>query len=482
MTNRDSYTRSDNLIHFTGTYTDMYQLTMAQVYFLKGQNEDSAVFDYFFRKLPFDGGYAIFAGLEDLLGVLESLRFDQRDLEFLKEKGFDARFLRYLKDFRFRGSIYSSQEGDMVFPTRPVLRVEASLIEAQIIETLLLNILNFQTLIATKASRMKLATGDRKLIDFGLRRAQGAGGYYASRAAVIGGVEATSNVRVGRDFGIPVSGTMAHSFIQSYDDELSAFRDFAESRPDDCVLLVDTYNTLESGIPNAIRIGKEMEARDQRLKGIRLDSGDLAYLSKKARNMLDRAGLNYVKIAVSNQLDENLIKSLLQQDAPIDLFGVGTKLVIGHPDAALDGVYKLAFIHGKPRIKLSESITKVTLPHRKQVFRLFNDEGSFMGADAVALAEESAINTMHHPFDPLKSLVVGECRSEPLLHKVMENGERVSEPYTLNDISSYSRGRLKKLPQEYKRFENPHIYKVGLSDRLKEERDKLIEQYKKGTK
>ncbi len=482
MTNRDSYTRSDNLIHFTGTYTDMYQLTMAQVYFLKGQNEDSAVFDYFFRKLPFDGGYAIFAGLEDLLGVLESLRFDQRDLEFLKEKGFDARFLRYLKDFRFRGSIYSSQEGDMVFPTRPVLRVEASLIEAQIIETLLLNILNFQTLIATKASRMKLATGDRKLIDFGLRRAQGAGGYYASRAAVIGGVEATSNVRVGRDFGIPVSGTMAHSFIQSYDDELSAFRDFAESRPDDCVLLVDTYNTLESGIPNAIRIGKEMEARDQRLKGIRLDSGDLAYLSKKARNMLDRAGLDYVKIAVSNQLDENLIKSLLQQDAPIDLFGVGTKLVIGHPDAALDGVYKLAFIHGKPRIKLSESITKVTLPHRKQVFRLFNDEGNFMGADAVALAEESAINTMHHPFDPLKSLVVGECRSEPLLHKVMENGERVSEPCTLNDISSYSRGRLKKLPQEYKRFENPHIYKVGLSDRLKEERDKLIEQYKKGTK
>ncbi|MFP4367912.1 MAG: nicotinate phosphoribosyltransferase, partial [Bacteroidales bacterium] len=227
------------MIEYTGSYTDQYQLSMALVYFRQGKAEDKAIFDYFFRKLPFDGGYAIFAGLEDLIEVLEDLKFDDLDISFLKEYGFPEDFLKYLKDFRFRGNIYSCTEGDIVFPTRPVLQVEANMLEAQIIETLLLNILNFQTLIATKASRMRMVAGERKLVDFGLRRAQGPGGYYASRAAVIGGFDATSNVRSGRDYNIPVSGTMAHSFIQSYDDELSAFRDFAKEHPGNCVLLVD---------------------------------------------------------------------------------------------------------------------------------------------------------------------------------------------------------------------------------------------------
>src|SRR5450759_3675462 len=240
------------MINYTASYTDHYQLTMSQVYFLKGQKYNEAIFDYFFRKLPFDGGYAVFAGLEDLLNALEILRFDNQDLDFLKEQGFHPEFIRYLKKFRFTGNIYASREGDVVFPICPVLQVEGNIIEAQIIETLLLNILNFQTLIATKASRMRQAAEERKLIDFGLRRAQGPGGYYASRAAFIGGFDATSNVRAGRDYGIPVSGTMAHSYIESYDDELTAFSHFAEVQPDDCVLLVDTYDTLKSGLPNAI--------------------------------------------------------------------------------------------------------------------------------------------------------------------------------------------------------------------------------------
>jgi nicotinate phosphoribosyltransferase len=466
------------MINYTGTYTDQYELTMAQVYFQKGRTE-RAIFDYFFRKLPFDGGYAVFAGLEDLLEALENLHFDEKDISYLSEIGFKPDFVNYLKDFQFRGDIFSSREGDLVFPTRPVLRVEANLIEAQLIETLLLNILNFQTLIATKASRMRIVAGDRKLIDFGLRRAQGPGGYCASRAAIIGGFDATSNVRASRDYDIPISGTMAHSFIQSYDDELNAFRDFAEGHPNNCVLLVDTYDTLNSGIPNAIIVGKEMEMRGQSLKAIRLDSGDLAYLARRSRKMLDNAGLKDVKIAVSNQLDEYVIKSLLEQEAPIDIFGVGTSLVIGWPDAALDGVYKLALLDGKPRIKLSENLGKITLPHKKQVFRISDNNGNWIGADAIALEEEPDFNKITHPFDVLKSLSVKNSQKEPLLLKVMENGKRLEQPRSLKDIADYSNKRLKQLSPEYKRFNNPHIYKVGISDALMKERDTLIETLKK---
>ncbi len=467
------------MFNYTATYTDLYQLTMAQAYFLKGQNENKAVFDYFFRKLPFESGYAIFAGLEDLLNTLQELRFDKKDLDFLKEKGFQNDFIRFLKKFRFTGNIYSSYEGDIVFPVRPVLQVEANIIEAQIIETILLNILNFQTLIATKASRIRQSAGEGTLIDFGLRRAQSTGGYYASRAAFIGGFDATSNVVAGRDYGIPVSGTMAHSYIESYDDELTAFKDFAGQQPDNCVLLVDTYDTLKSGLPNAISTAKIMEENGHRLSGIRLDSGDLAYLAKKSREMLDKAGLNYVKIAVSNQLDEYIIKSLLDQQAPVDIFGVGTSLVTGYPDGALDGVYKLAFANGKPRIKLSENVGKVTLPHRKQVFRILDNDNNFAEADAVTLFHEQDLDVMYHPLYPLKSLSVQDRKKEPLLHKVMGNGARFSEPVRLTEIAQYSKERLKQLPGEYKRFNYPHVYKVGLSSSLRDERDRLIAEYKK---
>ncbi len=467
------------MINYTATYTDKYQLAMSQVYFLKGQRDTKAIFDYFFRKLPFNGGYAIFAGLADLLYELENLKFDKTDLEFMKQLGYHADFLKYLKDFRFNGNIYSSMEGDLVFPVRPVLQVEANLIEAQIIETLLLNILNFQTLIATKASRMRQAAGNRSLIDFGLRRAQGPGGYCASRAAFIGGFDATSNVRAGRDYDIPVSGTMAHSFVQSYDDELTAFMHFSEVNPIDCVLVLDTYETLRSGLPNAITVAKKMEEKGLRLNGIRLDSGDLAYLSKESRKRLDSAGLNYVRIAVSNQLDEYIIKSLLEQDAPIDSFGVGTSLVTGHPDSALDGVYKLSFSNGKPRIKLSENVSKITLPHQKQVFRIVDNDDKFMGADAVAMSDEQDLKVMHHPMYPLKSLSLLNLAKQPLLQKVMENGLRLNHTQTLTQIAHFSRERLEKLPVEFKRFNNPHIYKVGISTRLQSERDRLVNEFKK---
>jgi nicotinate phosphoribosyltransferase len=339
------------MINFSATYTDQYQLAMAEVYFKNGHKEHTAVFDYYYRKNPFKGGYALFAGLEDLLHILKDLKFSKKDLEYLKKGGFSDSFLEYLKDFRFTGRIFSTLEGDIVFPNRPILQVESNIIEAQIIETLLLNLLNFQTLVATKASRVRLVAGKRHLLEFGMRRAQGAGSYHASRAAIIGGFSGTSNVIAAEDFNIPVSGTMAHSFIQSFDDELEAFRSFAKARPINCVLLVDTYNTLESGLPNSIKVAKEMEQRGQKLAGIRLDSGDLAYLARESRKMLDKEGLEYVKIVASNQLDEYVVKSLLEQQAPIDIFGVGTSLVTGQPDAALDGVYKLSMSNGKPRLK-----------------------------------------------------------------------------------------------------------------------------------
>ena len=466
------------MLDFTGTYTDQYQLTMGQVYFLKGHTHHTAVFDYFFRKLPFEGGYAVFAGLENLLEILSDLKFDEKDISFLKELGLNENYINYLKDFRFTGKIYSMREGEIVFPGEPVVRVEANIIEAQIIETLLLNILNFQTLIATKASRMWAQAKGKMLIDFGLRRAQASGGYHASRAAVIGGFQATSNTRAGRDFDIPVSGTMAHSYIQSYEDELTAFRDFAEAHPQNTVLLVDTYSTLKSGLPNAIKVGKEMEKKGHKLKGIRLDSGDLAYLSRKSREMLDDAGLNYVKIAASNQLDEHLIKSLLDQEAPIDIFGVGTSLVTGQPDAALDGVYKLSYFCGKPRIKLSETISKVTLPHKKQVYRLLDIHGNFIGGDVVSLETEENPEMMFHPFDPLKFQSIAQHEKEPLLQLVMDGGKILKKSFSLKEIAAYRKERLKKLPREYQRFFNPHIYKIGISKRLKTERDQLIEEHK----
>lgn len=462
----------------SGNYTDLYQLSMGQAYFKDGKHNSPACFDYFFRKNPFKGGYVLFAGLYDVLKALEELRFTEDDIAFLEQQQFDPEFIDYLKDYRFRGTIHSAQEGDVVFPGAPILRIQGNLLEVQLAETLLLNILNFQSLIATKAARMRYVAGDRTLSEFGLRRAQGTGSIMATRAAIIGGFNSTSNVFAAQRYGLKAEGTMAHSFIVSYETEIEAFRKFAEARPNHCVFLVDTYDTLRSGVPNAIKVAREMAEEGKQLIGIRLDSGDLAYLAKRARTMLDKAGLRDVLIVASNQLDEHLIKSIIDQQAPIDVFGVGTNLITGQPDAALDGVFKLAESDGQPRLKISESLAKVTLPGIKQVYRMVDENGSFYGADAITLDNEDKIETMHHPFEVEKSLAIGSFVHEPLLHKVMENGKSLLEKRPLSEIAAYAQQRLKKLPDEFKRFQYPHIYKVGISDTLRNLRDELRHKYK----
>lgn len=466
------------MFNLSPLYTDLYQIAMGQAYLMDGTAEKPAVFDYFFRTIPFGGGYVIFAGLEPLLQSLESLRFEAEDLAYLRELGFQPDYLAFLKDFRFSGDVYSMKEGEVVFPLEPVIRVEGRLFEAQLVETLLLNLINYQSLVATKASRMRLAAGNRVLSDFGLRRAPAQGGLLASRAAIIGGFDSTSNLEAARLFGLEPAGTMAHSFIESHGEEFQAFMKFVEANPERAILLVDTYDTLRSGLPNAIRAGLEMKKKGLKLRGIRLDSGDLAYLSKKARALLDAAGLKEAKIVVSNLLDEQVIRSLIEQEAPIDIFGVGTKLVTGVPDAALDGVYKLSVFDGQPRMKLSDNLTKTTLPGRKQVAR-FQDEQGFFMADAIQLTDEGLPERMFHPFEPGKSLDLRTYRDESLLEKVMAGGRRLKGEQSVSQIAAYARQRLQQLPPEHKRFEFPHVYKVGLSQRLLALRNELMEKYKK---
>ncbi|MCR4409506.1 MAG: nicotinate phosphoribosyltransferase [Candidatus Saccharicenans sp.] len=466
------------LFEFSPLYTDLYQIAMGQAYFLDGTSEKPAVFDYFFRTIPFSGGYVIFAGLDPLLQALEGLRFEAEDLEYLRQLGFHPDYLEYLKSFHFAGNVYSMKEGEVVFPLEPIIRVEGRLFEAQLVETLLLNLVNYQSLIATKASRMRQAAGHRVLSDFGLRRAPAQGGLLASRAAVIGGFDSTSNVEAARLFGLEPAGTMAHSFIESHGDEFQAFLKFVEANPERAILLVDTYDTLGSGVPNAVRAGLKMASKGLKLKGIRLDSGDLAYLSKKARAMLDAAGLKEAKIVASNLLDEHVIRSLVEQGAPIDIFGVGTKLVTGVPDAALDGVYKLAVFDGQPRMKLSDNLTKTTLPGRKQVARFRDSQGFFM-ADAIQLADEPLPERMFHPVEPGKSLDLRSYQDEPLLEKVMDAGRRLKDVSAVEEIAAFARQRLKQLPPEHKRFEYPHVYKVGLSQRLLNLRNELMDNYRR---
>ncbi len=462
----------------SGLYTDMYQLSMAHSHFNYNRHNEQVVFDYFFRKQPFNGGFTIFSGLGELLGLLQEFKFSDRDIDWLHKYGFNDSYLEYLRDFRFKGNLFSMREGEVVFPQEPLIRVEGNIVEAQLAETVLLNYLNFQSLVATKAARIKLVARGAALSEFGLRRAQGLGGLFASRAALTGGFTSTSNVLAASIYNVPAVGTMAHAYIQSYSDELTAFRDFANINPEGCVLLVDTFDTLKIGLPNAITVAKEMEAKGHKLMGIRLDSGDLAYLSKQSRQMLDDAGLNYVKIVVSNQLDEHIIKSLFEQGAPIDVFGVGTNLATGKPDAALDGVYKLSLANNEPSLKLSENIKKTTLPGRKQVYRFTDDAGNFV-ADAIALEDDPTPEDIYHPYEPDKHRSLNGIKAEALLQPVMKNGELLHTPTPVLDVAAYATERLSKLTEEYKRFENPHVYKVGVSKALLDLRNTLRSKYKK---
>tara|TARA_R110002124_G_scaffold46903_1_gene140203 strand:- start:2087 stop:3490 length:1404 start_codon:yes stop_codon:yes gene_type:complete len=461
---------------YPAIYTDFYELTMAQGYFLSGRKNETAVFDYFFRKIPFKGGFVVFAGLGDFLELLKDYRFHTEEIEYLRTQGFKEPFLSYLEEFSFQGDIYSAKEGEVVFSNTPLIRVEGAIIETQIIETLLLNIINFESLIATKAARIREAAGKRLVLDFGLRRSQGFGGIQASKASVIGGLNGSSNVYAGLVHGLNVSGTMAHSWIQSFGNELEAFRTYAEHFPEHTILLVDTYDTLEQGVPNAITVAEELKEKGYQLKAIRLDSGDLAYLSKKARKQLDDAGFPEIKIAASNQLDEYLIKSLLDQKAPIDIFGVGTKLVTAYDNPALDGVYKLASINNKPTLKISENVEKITLPGIKKVTRYLNKDGSFY-ADGISLESESKTTHIEHPYFPTKRTRVEDLDSELLLTKIVEKGKLLIDIPNANESAEYCKQQIQKLSPEYKRFDNPHVYKIGITKELKSLRDQIIKTH-----
>lgn len=464
----------------TGLYTDYYELTMVRGFYELGRNEEPAVFDYFFRTNPFENGFTVFAGLYDLLEMIGNFRFTSSDIGYLKQQGFPDDFLDWLSGFRFEGTIYSVNEGEVIFPGEPVLRVESNLAHAQLIETLLLNILNFQSLVATKACRIRQVVGERIFAEFGLRRVQSIGGIMASRASAIGGADSTSNVLAASVYDIPVSGTQAHSWIQNFESEYEAFKAYAKIHGNRTILLVDTYDTLRSGVPNAIRVAFEMEKLGEKLLGIRLDSGDLAYLSKKARKMLDSEGLSYVKIVVSNQLDEYVIKSLLaEQQAPIDAFGVGTSLATGKPDAALDGVYKLCSGNHTPRMKISENIEKVTLPGVKKLVRFYDEEGLFY-RDGIFLENENIDENaiLYHPIYPEKKTSVGGLRSEELMKPVFSAGKILIPRLKPSEINHYLRSRISFLPVEHLRFIRPHLYKVGISGKLLALRTSLIHELK----
>jgi nicotinate phosphoribosyltransferase len=466
-------------VHINGLYTDFYELSMAQGYFYAGKQREKAVFDYFFRTNPYQGGFLVFAGLADFLEQLQSFKYDAVAIAYLRKLGLKPEFLDYLSHFSFNGKILSVREGELVFPNEPIVRIESDLNEAQLIETLLLNILNFQSLIATKAFRVKLAANGKVFTDFGLRRSHGFGGLQASRAAIIGGAASTSNVQAGFMYDLPVSGTMAHSWVQSFESELAAFRTYAEINPKKSILLVDTYDTLRSGVPNAILVAKEMALLGDSLIGIRLDSGDLAYLSKKARKLLDKEGLSNVKIFVSNQLNEHVIKSLEDQGAPIDGFGVGTELVTGKPDAALDGVYKLCESSGKPSMKISENIEKNTLPGKKMVWRFFDEEGNIY-RDGILLDGEipGDCEWLYHPTQSDKKTQVCKLKREQLLQPVYENGQLCHPMPSPAECHEYLTIRSAQLPEEHKRFVMPHIFKVGISEQLLNLRNELVKRYK----
>ncbi|NJN25850.1 MAG: nicotinate phosphoribosyltransferase [Cyclobacteriaceae bacterium] len=468
--------------------TDLYQITMAYSYWKTGMAEREAVFHLFFRKKPFDGGYAIACGLDLAIDYIQNFGFDDSDLDYLKTLNgndgkplFDLGFIEYLKNLEFSCTIDAVPEGTPVFENEPMLRVQGPLLQAQLIETPLLNIINFQTLVATKSARVCQAAGKAPVMEFGLRRAQGFdGGMAASRAAFIGGCATTSNVLAGKLMGIPVSGTHAHSWVMSFDSESEAFEKYAAAMENNCTLLVDTYDTRQ-GIANAIAVGKALKARGKKLMGIRIDSGDLAYLSQLGRTMLDNAGLHDTKIILSNDIDEYILESLHDQHAKMDLLGIGTKLVTAYDQPALGGVYKLSALKNKKgewesKIKLSEQTIKINIPGIQQVRRFYHN--GLMITDMIYDIELGVHDdpTIVDPNDPTKtkSIRTEHLFSEDLLVPIFENGKKVYQSPELADIRERVFKELEKLHTGIKRFVNPHVYVVGLEQRLYEKRLRLI--------
>jgi putative nicotinate phosphoribosyltransferase len=463
--------------------TDFYELTMMYGYQKCGMSKNQAVFDVFYR-----GGeclnYAMAAGLEQVIEYVENLHFEEKDIAYLRSlNAFDEEFLSALKSFKFTGDIYAVPEGTIVFPYEPILTVKAPLFEAQLVETAILCILNHQTLIATKAARLKQNTS-AQILEFGLRRAQGPdAGIYGARAAYIGGCRSTSNVLCGQMFGIPVKGTHAHSWVMSFPDEITAFREYARLYPEGCLLLVDTYDTLKSGVPNAIKVFDELKASGHKPLGIRLDSGDLAYLSREARKMLDAAGYKDCLIFASGDIDEEILTSLRVQDAKIDVYGIGTKLITSYTNPSLGGVYKLAAIEqdGKmvPKIKLSDTHAKITNPGMKRVVRLYNKYGNAV-ADLITLIDdvidESKPLTIYHPEQIWKRTTLENFTAKNLMVDIFKNGKLVYKMPTLAEIGEAADASLKEFYPEYLRTVNPQEYKVDLSDNLYELKKQLMKR------
>ena len=463
--------------------TDFYEITMANGYFCSDMKDDIAYFDMFFRRVPDEGGYAIMAGLEQLIRYLEGLKFTDEDIEFLRSKGiFDDRFLEYLRDFEFACDVWAVPEGTPIFPGEPIITVRGPVMQAQFIETMMLLIINHQSLIATKASRIVRAAAGRPVMEFGTRRAHGAAAaVYGARAAYIGGCAGTACTISDRDQGIPAMGTMAHSWVQMYDDEYEAFKKYAEIYPTNCVLLVDTYNVLKSGVPAAIKVFKEMKPEKM---GIRIDSGDITYLTKKARKMLDDAGLQECSIVVSNSLDEYLIRDIISEGACVDSFGVGERLITASSEPVFGGVYKLSALekNGRmiPKIKKSENVEKITNPGFKSVYRLFDRDSDRALADVIALDGETIPEDGEYEiFDPeavwkrkrLRNFYVKNIRE-----KIFDGGKLVYESPSVDEIKAYCAEQLDTMWDETKRFENPQTYYVDLSYNLWKLKNDMIEE------
>ena len=466
-------------------HTDLYQINMAESYWADGVHDRKAVFELYFRKLPFGNGYAVFAGLERILQYLKDFRFSESDIAYLSQDlNYKEDFIDYLKNLKFTGSVYSVKEGEIVFANEPLLRIEAPLVEAQLIETALLNIVNYQTLIATKASRIKQIIKNEGAAEFGSRRAQEMdAAIWGSRAAIIGGFDSTSNVRAGKLFDIPVSGTHAHAMVQAYRNEYDAFHSYAK-RHKDCVFLVDTYNTLKSGVPNAIRVAKELGDKIN-FVGIRLDSGDIAFLSKEARRMLDEAGFKDAKIIVSNDLDEYTILNLKAQGAKVDSWGIGTKLITAYDQPALGAVYKLVSIESESgemedTIKITANAEKVSTPGLKKVYRIINRENGKAEGDYIAMDDENPQDEerikMFHPVHTFISKFVTNFDARQMHVKVVDEGEIIYESPSVREMQQYALDNLELLWDEYKRSLNPEEYPVDLSKKCWDNKMRNIEE------